>query len=171
MAHDYEDVHNLDDLSDDELRGVVQEHLRAHPAIDLDNVTVVVEDGVVTLSGRVGTEEELRVAERVVTDTLGITRFESELVVDPLRRVESPIAVDEHLVEEEREAGLLLGDHPRPFEPVVDEVEEDLDGRLFGTADVQKAIADGTAWIPPESPTPEGLTGTDAPRREIADDR
>ena len=29
---------------------------------------------------------------------------------------------------------------------------------LYGTTDVQKTIEEGTAWIPPESPTPEGLT-------------
>ena len=163
MAHDFEDLHDLDDLSDDELREVVLEHLRAHPGIDVDNLTVVVEDGVVSLAGRMGTEEELRMAERVVTDSLGVDRFESELVVDPIRRAEAPVAVDDHLVQEDRESGLLLGDHPGNLEPAVDEVEEDLDARLFGTADVQKAIADGTAWIPPQSPTPEGLGERIAP--------
>ena len=170
MAHDYEDLHDLDDLSDDELRDVVREHLGAHPGLDLDAVTVSVEDGVVTLEGRVGTDEELRMAEHIVTDTLGITRFESELVVDPIRRVETPIAVDDHLAEEDREAGVLLGDRPRPLEPAVDEVEEDLDARLFGTTDVQRAIADGTAWIPPQAPTPEGLSETQIPPLEQAED-
>jgi hypothetical protein len=163
MSNDFEDLHDLDDLSDDELRAVVLEHLGSHPGLDVDDLTVTVEDGIVCLGGRVGTEEELRMAERVVIDTLGVDRFESELVVDPIRRPEAPIAIDDQLVEEERESGLLLGDHPRPLEPTVDEVEEDLDARLFGTADVQKAIADGTAWIPPQSPTPEGLGGRIAP--------
>jgi hypothetical protein len=32
---------------------------------------------------------------------------------------------------------------------------------LYGTSDVQSAIERGTAWVPPTSPTPEGLSGDD----------
>ena len=156
MARDYENLHDLDDLNDDELRELVRNHLEAHGAVDPDNITVVVEDGVVTLAGRVGTEEEMRAAEHVVTDVLGIENFDNQLVVDPIRRPESPEAVDDHLADESEHEGLLLGDRAVPLSPEVAEVQDDLDGRLFGTTDVQKAIADGTAWIPPESPTPEG---------------
>lgn len=156
MARDFENIHDIDDLNDDELRELVRTHLDAHAAIDIDNISVVVEDGVVTLAGRVGTEDELQVAEHVVTDVLGIENFDNQLVVDPLRRPESPEAVDDHLADESERVGLLLGDRAVPLSPEVAEVQEDLDGRLYGTTDVQKAIADGTAWIPPESPTPEG---------------
>ena len=156
MARDFENIHDIDDLSDDELRELVRNHLDAHGAVDADNISIVVEDGVVTLSGRVGTEEEMRAAEHVVTDVLGIESFDNQLVVDALRRPESPEAVDDHLADEAEHEGLLLGDRAVPVSPEVEEVEEDLDARLFGTTDVQKAIADGTAWIPPESPTPEG---------------
>ena len=45
MARDFEDIHDLDDLSDDELRGLVREHLAAHNALDIDDLTVLVEDG------------------------------------------------------------------------------------------------------------------------------
>jgi osmotically-inducible protein OsmY len=97
MAHDFEDLHNLDDLTDDELRDVVREHLREHGGVDVDSITVHVEDGVVNLAGRVGTEAEARMAERIVTDTLGIERFENELAVDALRRDENPAAIDDTL--------------------------------------------------------------------------
>ncbi len=170
MAHDFEDLHDLDDLTDDELRDVVRERLREHGGMDVDSITVRVEDGVVNLSGRLGTEEEVRMAERVVTDTLGIERFENELVVDALRRDENPAAIDDTLAKEEAQSGLLLGDRPRPLSPEVDEVEEDLDARLFGTTDVQKAIAEGTSWIPPLGPTPEGLGGTDTPPSQMGED-
>ena len=30
MARDFENIHNIDELSDDELRGLVREHLAAH---------------------------------------------------------------------------------------------------------------------------------------------
>ncbi|HEX2716115.1 MAG TPA: BON domain-containing protein [Gemmatimonadaceae bacterium] len=156
MARDFEDIHDIDDLSDDELRELVRNHLDAHGAVDADNISIVVEDGVVTLAGRVGTEEEMRVAEHVVTDVLGIDNFDNQLLVDPIRRPESPEAVDDHLADEAEHEGLLLGDRAVPLSPEVEQVQDDLDARLFGTTDVQKAIADGTAWIPPESPTPEG---------------
>ena len=164
MARDYEDIHGIDDLNDDELTGLVREHLSAHNGIDVDDIAVRTTDGVVHLEGRVGTEAELRIAEHVLTDVVGIVEFENELVVDPLRRADSPEAIDDHLADEDAREGLLLGDRPIP---VSDEVhlargDEDLDERLFGTTDVQNSIAHGTAYIPPTSPTPEGLGGTDA---------
>jgi hypothetical protein len=170
MAHDFEDLHDLDDLSDDELRDVVREHLREHGGMDVDSITVRVEDGVVNLSGRLGTEVELRMAERIVADMVGVERFENELVLDAIRRDESPVAIDDHLAAEEEQESDLLGDRPVPISPEVDEVEESLDGRLFGTHEVRKAIADGTPWIPPESATPEGLDGSEIPPSERFED-
>lgn len=156
MARDFEDLHNIDDLNDDELRDLVRTHLAGSNAVDADNISVSVEDGVVRLGGRVGTEEELRVAEHIVSDVLGIEQIENNMVIDALRRPESSEDIEEHLATESESEGLLLGDRAVPFEDEDAQVRDDLDARLFGTTDVQKAIADGTAWIPPESPTPEG---------------
>lgn len=158
MARDYEDVHDLDDLSDDELRGLVREHLAAHNALDIDEITVQAENGVVVLGGRVGTDGERLIAEHVVTDLLGAQRCRNEIFVDPARRATSPDAIDEHLVQEDREAGLQLGDRPLPLSPEAETTEENLDADLFGTTDVGRAIQDGTPWVPPESPTQEGFT-------------
>ena len=158
MARDYEDVHDLDDLSDDELRGLVREKLTAHNALDIDDITVQVENGVVVLGGRVGTDGERLIADHVVTDLLGAQRCRNEIFVDPARRALSPEAIDEHLVEEDREAGLQLGDRPLPLSPEAEATEEDLDADLFGTTDIGRAIQDGTPWVPPESPTQEGFT-------------
>src|SRR5689334_7293737 len=112
MARDFEDLDDIDDLSDDELRDLVRDRLAQNDAIDADDVSVNVEDGLVRLSGRVGTEGELRIAEHVVTDSLGITNVENEIVVDAIRRADSPEAIDDHLADEERRSGLLLGDRP-----------------------------------------------------------
>ena len=162
MARDYEDIHGIDDLNDDELTGLVREHLAAHNGIDPDDIVVRTADGVVHLVGRVGTEAELRIAEHVLTDVVGVVQFENELVVDPIRRADSPEAIDDHLADEEAHEGLLLGDRTAGQ---ADEVwqargDEDVDERLFGTTDVQSSIAHGTAYVPPTSPTPEGLGGT-----------
>lgn len=156
MARDFENIHDLEDLSDDELTEVVRNHLRAHNALDIDELEVRAENGVVFLGGRVGTDEEYRIAEHVVTDVLGILAVENGIFVDPSRRAESPEAIDEHLADEDRQEGLLLGDRAVPLSPEVDQVKDRLDEQLYGTTEVQKAIEGATSWIPPEAPTPEG---------------
>ncbi|HEY4218877.1 MAG TPA: BON domain-containing protein [Gemmatimonadaceae bacterium] len=157
MARDYEDIDDLDDLSDDELRGLVRDRLAAHNALDIDDLTVRVENGRVLLAGRVGTDGERLIAEHILTDTLGITDYQNDIFVDQTRRALSPEAIDEHLADEDRREGLLLGDRAVPMEAENDEVADDLDSELYGTTDVRKAIEEGTAWIPPESATQEGF--------------
>ena len=170
MARDFENIHDIDDLSDDDLRDLVRDWLGEQAGIDADDITVTVEDGLVRLGGRVGTEAELRIAEHLVTDSLGLTNVENEIVVDALRRRESPMAVDDHLADEEAHSGLLLGDRTVPLSDEVAQSEGTLDEELFGTTDVQSAISQGTAWIPPMQPTPEGLRGTDAGPAEMGED-
>lgn len=165
MARDFEDIHNTDDLNDAEMRELVRTHLRAHSGVDPDDVNVTVRDGRVVLEGRVGTDGERRIAEHVITDVLGLVDVENNLVVDPIRRAESPAAIDDHLAEEARTEGLALGDQPVSHSPEAEHLEEDPKARLHGTTDVGKSIIDGTAWIPPESPTQEGLEGSsDGPK-------
>ena len=162
MAHDFENIDDLDDLNDAELRSLVRDRLAEHRGLDLRDITVQVHNGVVELSGRVGTDGERRIAERVVTDTIGLPSVRNDIVVDSLRRAESPEAADDALADEEEQAGLLLGDRPVSLSPEAEHMEEDLDGRLFGTSDVGSAIQNGTAWIPPTTPTQEGIEGGEA---------
>jgi hypothetical protein len=159
MAGDFENIHDIEDLSDDELRELVRGHLAADTALDVDDITVTVKDGMVRLDGRVGTEEEQRIAERVVSDLLGVTTYENRIFVDPIRRGTTPEAIDEAMADEEIRAGRVLGDVPVPLSRENEIEVEDLDAELYGTSDVQKSIAEGTAWIPPEAPTSEGLGG------------
>ena len=170
MEKDYENLRATEQLTDNELRALVRDELEVQLAFDPDDVDVSVNSGVVRLSGRVGTEEELRIVERVVTDIGGITNVKNELVVDPIRRAESPEAIDEHLVDEELHAGLLLGDGPRHDNPEAEHLREDVRSELFGTTDVQEAIGGAIPWNPPEGPTPEGLSGTDATPNVMNDD-
>src|SRR5678816_2711985 len=108
MARDYEDIQNLDQLDDREIRDLVRERLSEHNGLDVDDIVVVVTNGAIALSGRVGTEAERRIAEHILTDVLGVEEFTNDLVIDPIRRAESPIDIDDHLADEDRSDGLLL---------------------------------------------------------------
>jgi hypothetical protein len=172
MAHDYEDVFDLDDLNDDELRALVRDRLAAHSGLDIDDISISVEDGVVRLEGRVGTEQEKRVALRVVTDEIGVRQVENDITIDPIRRAENPEAVDDEQGEESRREGLLLGDRVVPLEPSTEGTDEEVerDVMLDGTTDVQNAISFGGAWIPPERPTPEGIGGEESRGSDMGED-
>ena len=162
MERDYEDIRDTDDLSDNELRALVRDTFDQQVAFDPDDVQIAVRSGVVYLSGRVGTEEEFRIIERLVTDLVGLKNLRNELLVDPIRRAESPEAIDEHLADEELHEGLLLGDMPRPEDPEAEHLNPNLKSELFGTTDVQSSIANAVPWNPPAGPTPEGVSGQDA---------
>ena len=172
MARDYEDFSSIEDLDDDELRQLVRDRLGEHPELDLDDIAVVVEAGTVRLEGRVGTEAELRMADHVLTDVVGVVDYDNSLVVDALRRVQTPEDIEDHLVEEQRNAGSIFGEMPEQQESTVAEArgDEDLDQRMYGTTNYQDAVAHGTTYIPPESPTQEGIEGTSAGPGEYGED-
>jgi hypothetical protein len=171
VEKDYEDIDEIDELSDGELRALIRDRLEEQVAFDPSDVKIAVRDGVVRLSGRVGTEEELRIVEHVVTDLIGINEVNNELVVDPIRRAESPEAIDDHLVDEERHEGILLGDRARQDDPEAEHLHEDIRAELFGTTDVHESIAEGIPWNPPDGPTPEGASGTDPAPDAMNDDQ
>jgi hypothetical protein len=105
MARDYEDFSSIEDLDDDELRQLIRSRLAEHPELDLDLIDVVVDQGTVRLEGRIGTEQELRMAEHVLTDVVGVVDFDNALVVDALRRAETPLDVEAHIQVERENAG------------------------------------------------------------------
>jgi len=164
MARDYEDIFDIEDLDDGELQRLVRETLRDNRSIDPQDITVHVRDGKVVLVGRVGTDAEKRIAERLIEDRLGLENFQSQLVVDPIRQGISPEAADEHVVDEEQHEGLLLGDRVSPEEDESRHLAPDPEGELYGTADSTESTERGIPWVPPESPTPEGTDGTGTER-------
>jgi hypothetical protein len=172
MARDYEDTSSIDDLNDDELRDLVRDRLAEHPTLDIDEFVVHVDNGTVRLEGRVGTESELRIADHVLTDIVGVASFDNQLVVDANARDETPMDVEDHIQAERATAGTLLGEMPEQQSDEVYEArgDEDLDQRMFGTTNYQDAVAHGTSYSPPEAPTPEGLRGTDAGPGEYGED-
>jgi hypothetical protein len=169
VEKDYEDIRDIDQLSDNELRALVRDELEMQRAFDPDDVEVSVHSGIVRLSGRVGTDEELRIVERVITDIVGVEKVKNELFVDPIRRAESPEPIDEHVVDEELHEGLLLGDMPRPDDPEAEHLRENIRAELFGTTDVLEAIEGGIPWNPPDGPTPEGTSEMEVTPEEIDD--
>ena len=171
MANDFDNSDEIQNLTDDELKRYVLDELRSQKAFDVDDITVEVNDGAVRLSGRVGTEEELRIVDHVLTDVIAIRSLTNELVIDEMRRAESPEAIDEHLADEEAHGGLLLGDVPRPLSPEAEHLADMAADDSIGTHDVQESIENAEPWIPPESPTPEGVTGQDQGTFGIEADR
>ncbi|MDB4911112.1 MAG: transport-associated protein [Gemmatimonadetes bacterium] len=162
MAQDFENVFDLDDLSDEELRGLVREQLAQDSALDVDNILVHVKDGYVTLSGRVGTEGERQVADHVLSDVIGLESFSNDLFVDPVRRDEEPEAADEQVARDlnRGEDHLLGGKDVDVTDPEAERVTDDDDAALFGTHDYGSVMENGVPWIPPDEPTPEGRDTT-----------
>ena len=163
MAEDFEDLSGLENLSDGELRALIRSRLDEQVSFDPADVEVEVSRGIVRVSGRVGTESELRVVEHLLTDVIGVVTVENDIYVDTIRRAESPVAMDDHLADEAEHEGLLLGDRPRSESPEAEHLKEDLPAEINGTTDVGEAISEAIPWNPPTSPTPEGLRGTDVP--------
>ncbi|HEY1952770.1 MAG TPA: BON domain-containing protein [Gemmatimonadaceae bacterium] len=170
MERDYENIRDTGDLNDNELRALVRDAFEQQMAVDPDDVDISVRSGVVSLAGRVGTDEELRIAERIVTDVVGLERVRNNLFVDPIRRAESPEPIDEHLVDEDLHEGLLLGDRPGNDDPEAAHLREDIRAELFGTTDVQESIGAAIPWNPPDGPTPEGTEGSEDTPSGLRDD-
>ena len=156
MADDYEDIFDLDELSDDELRELVRSQLDDYDTIDADNILVKVKNGEVQLSGRVGTISEREIADHILSDVIGLTNFRNDLVVDEVHRDEQPEAADDAVADAQaRGEDQLGGDADMTTDPAALREEDDLEADLYGTHDVQRAIEQGTPYEPPDTPTPE----------------
>jgi len=171
MADDFDNSDEIQNLSDAELKRYILDEFRSQKAFDVNDIGVDVNDGAVRLTGRVGTEEELRIIDHVITDVISVRNVQNEIVIDEIRRAESPEAIDEHIVDEEEHGGLLLGDVPRPLSPEAEHLADMAEDGSIGTHDVQESIESAEPWIPPESPTPEGLGGQDQGRFGIDAER
>jgi hypothetical protein len=158
MAQDFENVFDLDDLSDEELRGLVRDQLSEYDAIDVDNILVHVKEGHVTLTGRIGSDSEKQIADHVLSDVIGLETFTNNLVVDPLRRDDEPEAADEAVARASfrGEDPLLGGSDLSQTDDEAVRTSDNDDAALFGTRDMETAMEDGLSWSPPDEPTPEG---------------
>lgn len=155
MARGHEDVYDVDAMDDGELRSLIVELLGDEPSVDAEGIEVLVRDGVVRVRGRLGTEDEVEAVERIIVDRLGIDAFESELVIDELVRSEQSEAADEAASDGDRRSRdrNQRGDRT---DPEAEHLIDDVEGELYGTDDMQKAIEQGESYSPPESPHEEG---------------
>jgi hypothetical protein len=149
------DLFDFSDMTDDEIRGVVVEHLREYPNLVADALEVTVRNGHVTLGGRVGTDAEVQVAEAVLDDVLGIESYTNDLVVDESRRYELPNAADDAAAA----AGELddqLGTMDDQQSDTAEHLHEDIESQTYGTHDVGTAVRDGATYTPPDRPVSDG---------------
>ena len=149
------DLFDFSDMTDDEIRGVVVEHLREYPNLVADALEVTVRNGHVTLGGRVGTDAEVQVAEAVLDDVLGIETYTNDLVVDESRRYELPNAADDAAAA----AGELddqLGTMDDQQSDTAEHLHEDIESQTYGTHDVGTAVRDGATYSPPDRPVSDG---------------
>lgn len=155
MAENVNDVYNFSAMDDDEVYDVVVQHLREYPEVDAGWIDVSVKDGLVTLSGRVGTDGERQVAEKLVAEVLGIERYANELVVSEAHRGEAPMAADE-AVASDLEVDDQLGEDERNQSDTAGHLEQNLETDTYGTHDLGTSIEDGTPYVPPDRPIPDG---------------
>lgn len=149
------DLFDFSDMTDDEIRGVVVQHLREYPNLDAADVEVNVRNGHVTIAGRVGTDAEVQVAEAVMDDVLGLDSYTNDLVVDESARYQLPEASDDAEIAGE-EMDDQLGDSDEQQSDTAGHLEEDLDSQTYGTHDMGEAIRDGATYIPPDRPMSDG---------------
>jgi len=148
------DIFDFSGMTDDELYDLVVQHLREHPEVDEGWIQVGVKDGHVTLSGRVGSDSEVSVAEQVVTEILGL-ELTNELIVDELHRGEMPEAADDAVMQD-LEVDAQYGESNENQSDTAAHLVEDLQAQMYGTHSVTEAVNEGAAYEPPDRPIGEG---------------
>lgn len=156
MPADFEDLFDLENLPDDEIHELIMQEITEFPELDADGLDVLVDEGFVTLSGRVGTEQELQQIQHTVEDTLGIRNYSNDLVVDGLVRLEQPEGADDAIVEETELQTPTRSEASERTDPQADHLMEDLETEQFGTQEMQRSIERGEAYEAPDRPIQEG---------------
>jgi osmotically-inducible protein OsmY len=126
---------------DNDVRKDVDLALAADPAADSYQVTVAVKDGTVTLSGKVDSWQEKRVAERVAKSVLGVKDVKNKLMVEyTMQRTDSDIKSD---IERRLEINTLIDD--LLIDVAVKDGKVTLSGAVGSAA--EKARARTNAWV------------------------
>lgn len=154
---DFENALNLDQMTDSDVADLVRQQLEEDEAFNPDTVQIAVEDGAVTVEGRVGTEAERQRVDQVLQG-LGAEGFTNNVVVDETTRARRDDAADEAHVEDQ-EARAQVGESGKATTDTAEHLHTDRSDRLYGTKDMKKAIEEGTPYTPPDRPIQEGVEG------------
>jgi hypothetical protein len=149
------DIFDFSGMTDDELYDVVLQQLREHPEVDAGWIEVRVREGKVTLSGRVGSDAEVSVAEQVLTEILGLSDFTNELVVDELHRGQLPEAADDAVMQD-MDVDAQYGESNENQSDTAAHLVEDLEAQTYGTHSLTDAVNDGASYTPPDRPLGDG---------------
>lgn len=155
MPHDYEDLYDIENLDDSELRDLIEEELAEDPELDPELIETIVRDGYVRVEGRVGTEQELQRVEHVLGDVLGLTAYSNELIVDETVRGTRSEAADEEAAEES-EVSESAAEDASHTDPEAAHLMDDTASEQYGTQDLKKAVERGYTYEPPPMPPQEG---------------
>jgi hypothetical protein len=155
MAGDFEDIYDLENMTDEEIEQLVRDELAEHPDLDAGGLEISVQKGRVRVTGRVGTEAETQLIEQVLVDVIGLRAVDNEVVVDALTRAQQPEAADE--------ANAALYASPRGQRGGANRTEDtaahlldDTGAEQYGTSDMGEAIERGYSYNPPAAPIQEG---------------
>jgi hypothetical protein len=157
MADDFENAINLDQMDDDDIRGLVRQRLEDDADFDVDAVTVSVDDGHIAVEGRVGTEGERQHVGQVLTG-LGAVEFDNNVVVDENVRAQRAEAADDAQAEDAATRA-PLGEAGKSTTDTAEHLQPDDAGDLYGTRDPGRAIQEGKPYTPPDGPVQEGIRG------------
>jgi hypothetical protein len=160
MADDFEDIYDIENMTDDELESLIREELDDYPQIDPSRVDVAVNQGNVTVSGRVGTEAELQSIEQVLTDVIGFDNVTNDIVVDRLTRAQHADAADVAAAEVRSESRGQRGG-ANSTEDTAAHLLDDTGAEQYGTGDVGEAVERGYSYNPPSTPIQEGQRGAE----------
>lgn len=157
MPRDFEDAVNLDQMDDEDIGELIRQRLNEDADFDVDTVDVDVQEGHVSVGGRVGTEGERQHVEQVL-DSLGATAFDNHVVVGENARAQRAEGADEARAEDAA-ATAAVGESGKNTSDTAEHLQPDDAGELYGTRDPRKTIEEGKSYTPPEGPTQEGVEG------------
>lgn len=143
MAKGNDGVYDVRTMNDRELGELVRQKLREEPSLPAEGIEVFVRAGTVGVRGRLGTEGEVETVERILLDELGLENVENELVVDELVRQMQSEAADVAAAENSARGGSQTGERT---DPEAAHLLEDVEGELYGTDDMRRAIEGGESY-------------------------
>ena len=155
-GRDFEGIHDIERMSDSELKSLIEQELTENPDIEEGDYRVAVSEGSVRLEGRVGTEQEYQAIEHVVTDLLGVKDVQNDLVVDSLRRGEQSQAADLAAADRSIRGDAGSDGAADRTSDEANHLMNDTAGDQFGTSDMSEAISQGFSYNPPDNPVQEG---------------